>query len=157
MEHHYTLDLEWTGNLGNGTSEYTGYSRDHLIKGLDKLEIMCSSDPNFRGDKNKYNPEELFLASFSSCHMLWYLHLCADNGIVVKTYIDRPKGLMITPKDEPGRFKEIILNPKVTIQNDESKVSLALELHNEAHQKCFIANSCNFPVLHNPEILIANS
>lgn len=144
--HTYTLSLQWTGNKGTGTSGYRDYERSHIISVKNKVEIACSSDPQFRGDAAKHNPEELFLASLSSCHMLWYLHLCADAGIVVAQYRDNPVGYMQEHSDG-GHFTEVILNPEVVVK-DEAMIEGANYLHEEANKKCFIANSCNFPVRH---------
>src|SRR5690554_4162732 len=113
--HTYTLALQWTGNIGTGTSGYREYARSHIISVKDKAEIAGSADPAFRGDATKHNPEELFLASLSSCHMLWYLHLCADAGVVVTAYRDNPVGYM---REHPGggQFKQVILNPEVIVE-----------------------------------------
>jgi organic hydroperoxide reductase OsmC/OhrA len=147
-EHKYYLTIEWTGNTGVGTLNYRSYDRNHKIKATEKHEIWASADPSFRGDKSKYNPEELLVASISGCHMLWFLHLCADEGIVVTDYIDTPVGIMIESESGGGRFKEVILNPVVTIKN--SMDSYLLEnIHSKANQLCFIANSLNFKVKHN--------
>ncbi|MEO6190837.1 MAG: OsmC family peroxiredoxin, partial [Saprospiraceae bacterium] len=115
MEHQYELKLEWAGNLGSGTSAYTAYSRDHIISCEDKPDLFCSSDPAFRGDKTKYNPEHLLLASLSACHMLWYLHFCADNHIIVSKYTDQPKGILSIDKNSIGKFTEVQLFPTVWI------------------------------------------
>jgi len=143
--HHYKLNVEWTGNEGTGTSSYAGYLRDHIIKKDGKLLLEASSDPAFRGDANKLNPEELLLAAISSCHMLWYLHLCSDAGIVVTGYVDLPEGEMIQDNSGGGKFSKVILHPKITIQ-DISLKNKALALHDIAHEKCFISQSCNFPI-----------
>lgn len=147
-QHHYTIVLNWTGNLGPGTNGYTGYSRNHEWKAEGKPVVYASADPVFRGDATRYNPEELLLAALSSCHMLWYLHLCADAGIVVTAYEDHPTG-MLQEYAEGGRFVEVRLKPRVTI-TDSKLIEPAMELHREAHRQCFIANSCNFPVKHEP-------
>lgn len=150
-QHHYSLTIQWTGNTGTGTSAYREYERSHSIIVDNKAEILASSDPNFRGDKTKHNPEELFLASISSCHMLWYLHLCAEAGIIVKDYTDSANGVMTETPDGGGKFTEVTLNPVVTI-TDLSKKELAVQLHHNANKLCFIANSLNFQVRHKPEI-----
>ena len=142
--HHYEIGLKWTGNDGEGTRTYKGYRRDLVVFAGAKPEIPGSSDPAFRGDPQRYNPEELFVASLSSCHMLWYLHLCAINGIVVVGYEDTPHGTMEEDADGSGRFVDVELRPAVTIA--EGNKAKAEELHHEAHAKCFIANSVNFPV-----------
>src|ERR1700744_4341113 len=138
-EHVYRLSMAWTGNQGTGTSGYTAYSRDHMVQAAGKTPIAGSSDPSFRGSPDRYNPEELFVSTLSSCHMLWYLHLCAVNGIVVTDYRDEAKGIMTETTDGGGRFTEVVLYPVVTI-TDVAKLGLALELHHEAGAKCFIAN-----------------
>jgi organic hydroperoxide reductase OsmC/OhrA len=148
-EHHYLVEIEWTGNSGTGTTSYKSYERSHTLRVAGKVEIHCSSDPNFRGDKTKHNPEELFVASISSCHMLWFLHLCAVNDIVVTDYVDNAIGIMEEMPSGEGRFVSVTLNPIVNI-TEASKSELANKLHEEANRKCFIANSCNFKISHNP-------
>jgi len=148
--HHYNATIFWTGNRGTGTSGYRDYERSHTVSIEGKADILASSDPSFRGDNTKHNPEELFVASLSSCHMLWYLHLCADAGIVVTAYEDNAEGTMAENADGSGQFVEVILRPRVTFA-DPSQSEKAQNLHNEAHKMCFIARSCNFPVRHKPE------
>ena len=143
--HTYTLQVVWTGDQGSGTSRYDAYSRDHLVRAANKPAIEASSDPAFRGDATRHNPEELFVASLSSCHMLWYLHLCAVNGIVVTGYVDDPVGTMEESAQGSGRFTDVVLRPQVTI-GAGGDVKLAVRLHEKAHKFCFIANSVNFPV-----------
>ncbi|PON11645.1 peroxiredoxin [Candidatus Entotheonella serta] len=143
--HSYQIKLRWTGNTGAGTSGYRAYERAHEISAPGKLPILGSSDPAFRGDAVRYNPEELLVASLAACHMLWYLHLCADHGIVVTGYTDQPRGQMLEAEDGGGRFTEVILQPLVTVRAGADLV-LAEQLHERAHALCFIANSMNFPV-----------
>ena len=150
-EHLYRLTLQWTGNTGKGTANYRVYDRAYEIELPGKPIILGSSDPAFRGDKTKYNPEELLVASISSCHMLWYLHLCANAGIVVIDYCDRSVGKMSETKDGGGRFTEVILKPEITI-TAQSDLEQAKQLHHKAHELCFIANSVNFPILCQPLI-----
>jgi organic hydroperoxide reductase OsmC/OhrA len=147
--HNYSLTITWNGNTGQGTNNYTSYERSHLVSIDGKPDLACSSDAAFRGDKTKYSPEELLLASLSSCHMLWYLHLCSEAGVVVIDYVDRAKGTMIETADGGGYFTEVTLYPTVTV-SDESMVEKADVLHKKAHELCFIANSVNFPVHHSP-------
>ncbi|MFT3750107.1 MAG: OsmC family protein [Agriterribacter sp.] len=145
--HHYSTKLTWTGNSGSGTEAYSSYSRNYIISISGKNDIAGSSDPAFRGDKSRYNPEELLVASLSSCHMLWFLHLCTEAGIVVVDYKDEAKGTMIETADGGGYFTEVILYPVVTIEGKTDKEKLDT-LQHEANRKCFIAASCNFPVRH---------
>lgn len=153
-KHHYQLSLAWTGNKGAGTKDYRAYTRDYLIKINHKETIQGSSDPTFRGDKTKHNPEDMLVAALSSCHMLSYLHVCVVGGVVVTDYIDNATGLMSTTSDGAGRFIEVTLNPIVSVA-DASMIEKALALHKKASELCFIANSVNFPVLHNPIVNLA--
>ncbi len=148
-QHHYQLTVQWTGNKGTGTSGYKEYERSHSILVDDKVELLGSSDPAFRGDKTKHNPEDLLLASVSTCHMLWYLHLCAAAGIILTDYIDNATAIMEEAADGGGKFTEITLHPIVTV-TDSSMIEKANELHTKANELCFVANSLNFPVHHNP-------
>lgn len=150
-QHHYAINLTWTGNTGQGTLNYRGYERSHELYVEGKPVIYASSDPSFRGDRTKYNPEELLVASLSSCHMLWYLHLCSEAGIIVIDYSDKATGVMEEGSDGGGKFKEVTLNPVITI-TDQSKTQQAEQLHKRANELCFIANSVNFAVKHNAEI-----
>ncbi|NCI47106.1 OsmC family protein [Sediminibacterium soli] len=153
--HQYRLQIEWTGNKGSGTSAYTAYERAHEISVDGKPGIPASSDPSFRGDKTRYNPEELLVASLSSCHMLWYLHLCAQAGVTVVAYEDLAKGTMTETDDGGGHFTEVMLCPVVTV-SEEQMIGKAMELHGSAHSLCFIARSVNFPVRHQPQIKLPN-
>lgn len=152
-QHNYQLTLKWTGNTGNGTSNYRDYERSYNIVVKNKPDIHGSSDPAFRGDKTKHNPEDLLLAALCSCHMLSYLHLCAIAGIIVSDYIDNATGIMINTSDGGGYFSEVTLNPVVTI-TENSMIEKANELHKKANKLCFIANSVNFPVHHKPICVI---
>lgn len=152
--HHYKATIQWTGNRGTGTNGYRNYDRDHTISIDHKPVIMGSSDPAFRGDKSKHNPEDMLVSSLSACHMLYYLHLCADAGVVVMDYKDEATGLMKETPNGGGRFVEVVLNPVVTVA-DGSMLEKADQLHEKAHELCFIANSMNFPVKHNPKSVLA--
>ena len=152
--HHYAVTVTWTGNTGKGTSGYREYDRRHEISAGQKPSIPASSDPAFRGDPTRWNPEELLVASLSACHKLWYLHLCADAGIVVTAYVDHAEGLMEETADGSGCFRKVILRPRVTVASG-SDLAKAYALHDSAHQKCFIANSVNFPVEHEAKISVA--
>ena len=150
-QHHYEVRTAWTGNLGEGTKSYKGYSRNHEIRAEGKPAVPGSSDPHFRGDASRYNPEELLVASLSTCHMLWYLHLCAESGVVVEEYTDSASGVMEERPDGSGAFVEVMLRPSVVVSS-ESDREKALALHAEAHHKCFIANSVNFAVRHEARV-----
>ncbi len=149
IQHHYALTVEWMGNTGAGTAGYRAYERRHEIRSstAGKPVIAGSSDPAFRGDRERWNPEELLVASLAACHQLWYLHLCADAGIVVTAYVDHAEGVMTEDADGSGRFSSVVLHPVVTVAAG-SDVERARGLHDEAHRLCYIARSVEFPVRH---------
>jgi organic hydroperoxide reductase OsmC/OhrA len=151
-QHNYSATIKWTGNNGDGTRDYSAYSRSHTVSIAGKPDLQCSSDAPFRGDGSMHNPEDLLVASISACHMLWYLHLCADAGIVVVDYADKATGIM-EERPDGGRFTEVTLHPVVTV-TDSAMITKADELHAIAHKKCFIANSVNFPVHQKPTVLV---
>lgn len=140
--HVYEVEVTWAG----ATSGYRSYSRNHELLAAGRPPILATSDPKFRGDADRWNPEQLLVASLSDCHMLWYLHLCAEAGVVVTGYHDTAVGVM-----DDERFQQVTLRPRVTV-SEAGMVDKARELHAEAHKKCFIANSVNFPVGHEPTI-----
>lgn len=146
--HH--VSTRWTGNRGTGTSAYRAYDRTWDLETPGKPVVHCSNDPHLGGDRTKYNPEDMLLAALSSCHMLWYLHLCADAGVVVTGYEDRAEGEMAMHRDGSGEFTRAVLRPVITLAGgaDEAK---AAALHGKAHEFCFIARSVNFPVACEPE------
>jgi organic hydroperoxide reductase OsmC/OhrA len=143
--HAYAAQVVWTGNLGSGTSDYRAYSRDHELHFEGKGPVLGSADPLFRGDKTRCNPEELFVASLSACHMLWFLHLCADAGVTVTAYEDDASGTMVEESDGGGEFSEVVLRPRVTIAGS-APVEPLDAMHRRAHSLCFLARSVNFPV-----------
>ncbi len=139
------MQVAWTGNRGSGTSSYRAYDRAHEIRAPGKSPLLCSSDPTFLGDRSRYNPEELLVASLSACHMLWYLHLAADNGIVVVDYHDDATGTMVETRNGGGTFTEVTLHPVVTVAGAVDE-ALVAHLHERAHELCYIASSVAFPV-----------
>ena len=143
--HHYVTSLRWTGNRGTGTSGYREYDRSYDLAADGKPTLAGSSDPTFRGDAAKWNPEEMLLSALSSCHMLSYLHLCADAGISVLEYTDDASGTMVLDPNGAGHFTGVTLRPRVMV-TDASDSNIAATLHQVARDKCFIANSVNFPV-----------
>jgi len=149
--HEYSSQLIWDGNTGEGTATYAGYGRQYRVIVAGKPDILGSADPAFRGDAARYNPEDLFVVALSSCHMLSYLAICALKGVRVLAYEDNAKGTMTVNADGGGKFEEVTLYPNVTIAGEEH-VALALDLHDDAHDKCFIANSVSIPVRHKPTV-----
>ncbi|MBI3542720.1 MAG: OsmC family protein [Deltaproteobacteria bacterium] len=140
----------WTGNKGTGTSGYAAYSRDHVIRVPGKPELRASSAPAFRGDGSLHNPEDLLVASLSTCHMLWFLHVASDAGLIVTGYVDSASGTMVVESGGAGQFASVVLRPRVTVAGGSAGGpdvgAHVAELHHKAHEKCFIARSVNFPV-----------
>ena len=155
-QHTYEIRVAWTGNLGNGTNTYRGYTRDYDIACEGKPVIKGSADPGYLGDAARHNPEDMLLASLSACHMLWYLHLCTVSKVVVTAYEDHAEGVMELNPDGSGQFARVTLRPRVTI-TAESDAAAAERLHERASPMCFIARSVNFPVDHEPETVIAQT
>ena len=153
--HSYELTVTWTGNTGTGTQLRTRrLSAAHDVSIEGKPTIPGSADPAFRGARDRWNPEELLVASLSECHMLWYLVLCAKEGIVVSAYVDHPSGTLSETPDGGGHFDEVLLRPHVTITTPE-KMDRAIALHERAHDLCYISNSVNFPVNTTPTVVSA--
>lgn len=146
----YSVTVRWTGNLGNGTREYRGYSRAHELEFPDKPPIRASSGMGARVDPHRVNPEELLVGALASCHMLWYLHLCAEAGVVVTEYADQASGELELSPDGTGRFARATLRPRVVLAAGDTET--ARRLHEEAHRRCFIASSVNFPVSLEPTL-----
>ncbi len=150
--HEYRVRNEWTGNLGTGTSAYRAYSRNHELSAPGKAAaILGSSDPAFRGDPARYNPEELLLGAVSTCHMLWVLHWCADAGIVVTEYVDEAWAEMVERPDGSGEFTRVILRPRMTVA-DQSRSADILAIHTRVHEVCAVARSVKFSISIEPEI-----
>lgn len=154
MDHTYALDLEWRGNRGTGTSGYRDYARDVVLHASGKPALDGSADPTFRGDASRWNPEELLVAALAQCHLLSYLHMAVTHGVVVTAYTDSPVGTM-AQVGVGGRFTRVLLRPVVTVAH-ESQVEVATRIHTEASEACFIAASVNFPVEHEPTVLVAS-
>lgn len=146
-EHHYEVAVTWTGNTGTGTTSMRAYSRDHEVTAAGLSAIAGSSDPAFRGDPARWNPEQLYLASIAQCHMLWYLSLAAQAGLVVTAYADRPTGVMVEEADGSGQFEGVTLHPVVTIAAG-GDAAAAEALHHRVADYCFIARSIRTPIHH---------
>lgn len=152
--HTYEAQVAWTGNRGEGTGSYRAYDRTTEATSAGAPVIPGSSDPSFRGDPARWNPEQLLLASLAQCHLLWYLHLCAVGGVTVTSYTDSATGTMAETADGGGHFTEAVLHPVVEVAA-AGMTEKALALHAEANRLCFVANSVNFPVRHEPTVTVA--
>ncbi|WP_229054129.1 OsmC family protein [Aeromicrobium sp. Leaf350] len=154
MDHHYAVDVAWQGNRGTGTSGYREYGRDVLVRASGKPDLAGSADVPFRGAADRWNPEELLLAALAQCHLLSYLHSAVQHGVVVVGYTDDAVGTM-EQVGQGGRFTSVTLRPRVTI-TDAAMTDVALAIHAEASENCFIAASVSFPVLHEPVVAVAD-
>jgi len=150
-QHTYETQVVWTGNLGTGTDTYRSYRRTHEVSAAGLPPLAGSADPHFRGDADRWNPEQLLLAALSQCHMLSYLHVCAVGGVVVTAYTDRAVGTMEETPDGGGHFTQALLRPHVEVASP-AMIERARALHSDAHRLCFIANSVNFPLTHTPTL-----
>ena len=154
--HTYEAALRWTGAQGTGTVGYASYGRDHEVTFDGKPPLPGSADPAFRGDPERYSPEELLVAALAQCHMLWFLHLASASGVVVVGYTDNAQGRMRVEAAGHGQFVEVVLRPCATLaeatRTDGEPVTddVLAELHAGAREHCFIARSVNFPVRHEP-------
>lgn len=155
-EHRYSVRTTWTGDRGTGTSGYRDYDRSVTIAIDGKPELLASSDKPFRGDPSRWNPEDMLVAALSECHLLSYLHACVRAGVVVVAYEDEASGLMVEDGRGGGAFREVVLRPRVTVA-EEWMTDAATAAHAQAHEWCFIANSVNFPVRHEPTVVVAVS
>ncbi len=150
--HSYDVTVTWTGDDGEGTANYRSFRRDHTVTAEGRPDLAGSADPTFRGDATRWNPEQLLVAAVSQCHMLWYLHLCATNKVVVTGYVDPAHGELAVNDDGSGQFTSVTLHPAVTVA-EAAMVERAVSLHDDAPGFCFIARSLNFPVHHEPTVV----
>jgi Predicted redox protein, regulator of disulfide bond formation len=144
-QHSYTSRIRWTGNTGEGTAHYRAYTRDWDVAVPGKPVIPCSNDPLLGGNKGLMNPEDLLLSALAGCHMLWYLHLASDAGIVVTAYEDDPEGIGEVAPGGAGRFVKAVLRPRIVVKPG-ADLAVAEAIHHRIHEVCFIARSVAFPV-----------
>jgi len=146
----FLIQLQWQPGDNNFT--YNDYSREYSIDSEGKPQLIASAAPAYKGSTAHYNPEELLVASLSGCHMLSYLALAANSKIQVLSYSDQADGAL-EKQGMAFKFKEVTLRPRITISADSDQQK-ALGLHDKAHNICFIANSVNFPIHVQPEIVL---
>jgi organic hydroperoxide reductase OsmC/OhrA len=152
-DHRFVASLTWTGNRGSGTAGYRAYGREHVVSVAGKPDILGSAARVFHGDVDRWNPEEMLVAALAQCHLLSYLYVAVANGVVVEAYDDEAEGVLVTTPDGGGRFREVVLRPVITISAGDPE--LATRIHADANRLCFIASSVNFPVRHEPTIVVA--
>lgn len=155
--HGYSVAVRWpaagvqSGGPDTVTSSYTAYTRDHDVVLPGRPVLPGSADPQFRGDPERFSPEDLFVASLSQCHMLWFLHLAAESGLEVREYSDDATGTMRVEARGEGQFTDVTLHPRVVVESGERATDEHVaNLHHRAHALCFLARSVNFRVLVEP-------
>jgi len=152
----YSAKVVWKKSA---TEKFTDnqYSRGHSWSFDGGLEVAASSSPQvvplpFSVAEN-VDPEEAFVASLSSCHMLFFLQIAAKKRLVVNEYIDNAEGIMALDSGGAISMTKVTLKVKVTFEGDKQPSLIALEkIHHQAHQQCFIANSVKTEVM--TEIII---
>lgn len=147
MLEEFTAQLKWSLNTSENVKNHTV----HFIK---EKSIAVSAAKKFKGDAALVNPEELILSSLMSCHMMSYQYVCNKAGINLISYEDEAALTLAVANDGSGRITKATLRPKCNIADTDDE-TLAIQLHDKAHQLCFIANSCNFPISILPSIIKA--
>ncbi|MFJ3382740.1 MULTISPECIES: OsmC family protein [unclassified Curtobacterium] len=153
QDHEYEVAVQWIGDRGTGTSGYREYGREHVVSAAGKPDLPGSADPTFRGDRDRWNPEELLTAALAQCHMLSYLHVAVTRGFTVVAYEDRATAALNLNRDGSGEITSATLHPVVTIA-EADRVADAEAAHADANALCFIARSVAFPVHHEPVIRV---
>ena len=149
--HTYRATLTWEGSTAGG---YDHYDRAHEITVPPAARaLQLSSDPAFRGDPAKPNPEQLLLAAASSCQLLSFLAYAARSRIEVLAYTDEAEALM--PEDDlPVRITQITLRPRITV-GPGANVDRVYRLVDKAHADCYVANSLNSEMRIEAEVVVA--
>ncbi len=141
---HYSAQLVWQRAADEAFSD-NRYSRRHLLRFDGGVELPASSSPQVvplpMSDASAVDPEEMFVASLASCHMLWFLSIAARRGHRVERYEDDAVGTMARRPDGRLAMTEVVLRPQVEFIAPAPEAAALLALHHEAHEACFIANS----------------
>ena len=149
-EHRYAVSLIWNGNLGTGTSRYRDYSRNYEIGADGKAWLR---GPGLSGRPLPLEPGRAASSVAVGLPQALVSTSRRRSWITVTAYTDRAEGVMEVGRDGVGRFKSVVLHPTVTVAKGDPE--RARTLHKPAHEKCFIANSVNFAVECEPEIVVA--
>ena len=137
-EHRATI--EWSNDTGE--MSYATYPRDHVWRFEHGVEVPASAAPAYRGDAARVDPEQAFVASLASCHMLTFLALAAKGGHVVERYMDDPVGHMEKNEEGAMAVTQVELHPTIAFApGTEPDAETLATLHEKAHHHCFIANS----------------
>jgi len=152
-EHRATID--W--RRGDAAFDYETYSRAHLLRFEGGIEVPARAapaaiPPTAAGGPG-VDPEQAFVASLSSCHMLWFLHFACRAGHVVERYVDEASGVLGKAADGRMAMTRVTLNPLVTFSGEAPGAQAHAALHEKAHERCFIANSVTTEVVLQPRIV----
>jgi organic hydroperoxide reductase OsmC/OhrA len=143
----FKAKLSWRLKEESTFATAKNYTKSHSIAIEGKELLQVSAAKAFKGDASLYNPEDLLLSSVVSCHMMSYLYVCQQNRIEILSYHDNAEATLEILDNGGGRFIEVRLFPTVIVK-EKKQIQLALLLHQKANELCFIANSCNFPIVH---------
>lgn len=145
----YTAEILWS----RGDQDFLGnrYSRRHILRFDAGIDVPGSSSPHVvpipGSDASAVDPEEMFVAALSSCHMLWFLSIAARRGFVVDRYADAAVGVMDRNSSGAMAMTQVTLRPQVEFSGASLPGREEIEaMHHLAHEKCFIANSVNSEV-----------
>ena len=122
---------------------YESYNRDHEWRFDNGPTIAASAAPAFRGTPQRLDPEESFVASIASCHMLTFLAICARRRLVVEEYVDQAVGYLETNSKGALAITRVRLSPRIRFSGDAPDREQLRRLHELSHSECFIANSVN--------------
>ncbi|MBK0369493.1 OsmC family protein [Flavobacterium agrisoli] len=138
----FKVQANWKKDLLTDRKNY----KNHTVSITGKPDLKVSAAKEFKGNPEFYNPEDLLLSSLISCQMMSYFYVCQKHKIDLLSYSSTAEGVVEVNETGSGKFIEVVLFPKAVIQN-EKQIAQAISLHHEAHQLCFIANSCNFKII----------
>lgn len=144
MAHQYTAEVIW--ERGQQAFLDNRYSRQYLMKFDGGIEVIGSSSPWVvplpLSEPQAVDPEESFVSAISSCHMLWFLSIAAKRGFVVDSYHDQAVGVMTANAHKKYWVSDVVLQPKILFSGVKLPSLEAIQqMHDEAHEECFIANS----------------
>lgn len=129
---------------------YETYSRAHTWRFPGGAEVAASAAPAYRGDPALVDPEEAFVASLASCHLLTFLAIAVRDGLVVTGYEDEAEGVLAKNADGRLAMTRVVLRPRVTFGGAAPSAEVVAEMHERAHAECFIANSVRTEVVVEP-------
>ena len=151
-EHVFETRLSYPTDAKQKLPPDADFSRDNRMGAEGHPDIPGALPVVFGGHNRGYSPEDLLILSLSECHLLTYLALAQRRGLAVKRYEDRATGTLGKNANGQTQMAEVVLHPRVTITRG-ADAAMARDLHDGAHHHCFMANSVNFPVRHEPEIV----